>query len=171
MRLWPSIKCSTTFPRSFSWLAPHKWLWPLKYPNTKYWDEKPLIILSNVNSLRVSLGGTYTEATVSVWQACWFAVRKISMVPGDCDGFRPLRWWWWLFTPIVTYFEKEKFKKKVVVTKPELTIITMFSPIFVLNLMTNLKNKPSNAMVSSLNGPLCAYLMRQNLHKRTRPRS
>ena len=35
MRLWQSINFSTTFPRSFSWLAPHKWLWPLKSPNIK----------------------------------------------------------------------------------------------------------------------------------------
>ena len=30
MRLWLSIKCSTTFPHLCSWLALYKWLWTLK---------------------------------------------------------------------------------------------------------------------------------------------
>ena len=36
----------------------------------------------------------------------------------------------------------------------------------------DLKNKPRNARpTGSLNGSLCAYVMRQNLHYGTRPRS
>ena len=66
MGLWRSINFSTIFPRSFSWLAPHKWLWPLKSPDIKWRDENLLIILSNASSLIASLGGTYTKATVYV---------------------------------------------------------------------------------------------------------
>ena len=57
--------------------------------------------------------------------------------------------------------------------KTELILINMCSPTFVPNLVT-LAWKMSSGMpkeAGSLNGPLCAYLMRQNLHDRTRPRS
>ena len=56
---------------------------------------------------------------------------------------------------------------------PEPILINMFSPTFVPNLVT-LAWKMSSGMpkeADSLNGPLCAYSMRQNLHDRTRPRS
>ena len=66
MRLWRSINFSTIFPHSFASLAPYKWLWTLKSPKIKEQDEQLLIILSNASSLSVSLGGTYTEATVYV---------------------------------------------------------------------------------------------------------
>ena len=52
-------------------------------------------------------------------------------------------------------------------------LITMLSPTFVPNLVT-LAWKMSSGMpkeAGSLNGPLCAYLMRQNLHDQTCPRS
>ena len=55
---------------------------------------------------------------------------------------------------------------------PEYILINIFSPTFVLNLVT-LAWKMSPGMpkeVGSLNGPLCAYLIRQNLHNRIRPR-
>ena len=51
IRLWRSINFLTTFQCSFSWLALHKWLWPLKSPNIKQRGEKLLIILSNASSL------------------------------------------------------------------------------------------------------------------------
>ena len=57
--------------------------------------------------------------------------------------------------------------------KTEFILINIFSPTFVPNLV-NLAWKMSPGMpeeTGSLNGPLCAYLMRQNLHDRTRPRS
>ena len=53
---------------------------------------------------------------------------------------------------------------------PELILINMFRPTYMPNLVT-LNWKMSSGMskeASSLNGPLCAYLMRQNLHDRTR---
>ena len=56
---------------------------------------------------------------------------------------------------------------------PELILINMFSPTFVPNLAT-LAWKMSSGMpkeAGSLNGPLCAYLIKQNLHSWTRPRS
>ena len=56
---------------------------------------------------------------------------------------------------------------------PELILITMLSPTCVPNLVT-LAWKMSSGMpkeAGSLNGPLCTYLMRQNLHDRTCPRS
>ena len=56
---------------------------------------------------------------------------------------------------------------------PELILINMFSPTFVPNVVT-LAWKMSSGMpkeAGSLNSPLCAYLMRQNLHDLTRPRS
>ena len=56
---------------------------------------------------------------------------------------------------------------------PEFILITMFRPTFVPNLVT-LAWKMSSEMpkeAGSLNGQLCAYLMRQNLHDRTCPRS
>ena len=56
---------------------------------------------------------------------------------------------------------------------PEFILINMFSPTFVPNLVT-LAWKMSSEMpkeAGSLNGPLCTYLMRQNLQDRTRPRS
>ena len=54
-----------------------------------------------------------------------------------------------------------------------LILINMFRPTYVPNLVT-LDWKMSSGMskeAGSLNGPLCAYLMRQNLHDRTCPRS
>ena len=51
--------------------------------------------------------------------------------------------------------------------------INMFRPTYMPNLVT-LAWKMSSGMskeAGSLNGPLCAYLMRQNLHDRTRVRS
>ena len=57
--------------------------------------------------------------------------------------------------------------------KAELILITMFRPTYMTNLVT-LAWKMSSGMsneASSLNGQLCAYLMRQNLHDRTCPRS
>ena len=56
---------------------------------------------------------------------------------------------------------------------PEFILITIISPTIVPNLVT-LAKKMSSGMpkeVGSLNGPLCAYLMRQNLHDQTCPRS
>ena len=56
---------------------------------------------------------------------------------------------------------------------PQSCYNTLLSPTFVPNLVT-LAWKMSSGMpkeASSLNGPLCAYLMRQNLHDRTCPRS
>ena len=56
---------------------------------------------------------------------------------------------------------------------PELILINMLRPTYMPNLVT-LAWKMSSGMskeVGSLNGPLCAYLLRQNLHDRTRPRS
>ena len=54
----------------------------------------------------------------------------------------------------------------------EVILNNLFSPTFVPNLVT-LAYKMSPGMAKEadpLNGPLCAYLMRQNLHNRTRPR-
>ena len=56
---------------------------------------------------------------------------------------------------------------------PELILMNMFRPIYMPNLVT-LAWKMSSGMskeAGSLNGLLCAYLMRQNLHDRTCPRS
>ena len=56
---------------------------------------------------------------------------------------------------------------------PDFVLINIFSPTFVPNLVT-LAWKMGSGMpkeAGSLNGPLCAYLMRQNLHDGTRPRS
>ena len=56
---------------------------------------------------------------------------------------------------------------------PELILINIFRPTFVPNLVT-LAWKMSSGMpkeTGSLNGPFCAYLMSQNLHEWTRPRS
>ena len=53
--------------------------------------------------------------------------------------------------------------------KTEFVLINIFSPAFVPNLVT-LAWKMSPGMpkeAGSLNGPLCAYLIRQNLHNRT----
>ena len=66
-----------------------------------------------------------------------------------------------------------KKKLAIMITKTELTLINMFSPTFVPDLVT-LASKMSSGMPKEtglLNGPLGAYLMRQNLHDRTRPRS
>ena len=55
----------------------------------------------------------------------------------------------------------------------EFILINIFSPTFVPNLVT-LAWKMSPGMPKEaglLNGPFCAYLIRQNLHNRTRPRS
>ena len=100
--------------------------------------------------------------------AWWFDVRKICMVPGDCDVYCPLCccWWWWFFIPIFDLFWERKNRQInfVVITKPELLLINMCSPTFVSNLMT-LAWKISPGMPKppgSLNGPICAYLMRQN---------
>ena len=73
----------------------------------------------------------------------------------------------------------EHVKKKLpkfflaIMKKMELILINMFSPTFVSNLVT-LAWKISPGMPKedgSLNGPLCAYLLRQNLHDQTCPRS
>ena len=56
---------------------------------------------------------------------------------------------------------------------PEHVLINMFRPTYMPNLVT-LAWKMSSGMskeAGSLNGPLCAYLMRQDLHDRTCPRS
>ena len=56
---------------------------------------------------------------------------------------------------------------------PEFILIKILSPTFVPNLVT-LAWKMSPGMpkeAGSLNGLLCTYLIRQNLHNRTRPRS
>ena len=55
----------------------------------------------------------------------------------------------------------------------ELILINMFRPTYMPNLVT-LAGKMSSGMskeAGSLNGPLRAYLMRQNLHDQTCPRS
>ena len=57
--------------------------------------------------------------------------------------------------------------------KTEFILIDIWSPIFVQNLVT-LAWKMNPGMpkeAGSLNGPLCAYLIRQNLHNRTHPRA
>ena len=75
--------------------------------------------------------------------------------------------------------EVEKWDKKIakfflaIMKKLGTYIDNMFSPTFVPNLVT-LAWKMSSGMpkeAGSLNGPLCAYLMKQNLHDRSRPRS
>ena len=56
---------------------------------------------------------------------------------------------------------------------PELILINMFRSTYMPNLVT-LAWKMSSGMskeAGSLNGPLCAYLMRQNIHDRTCLRS
>ena len=60
-----------------------------------------------------------------------------------------------------------------IVKKTEFVLINIFSPTFVPNLVTLAwKMRPGMPKESgSLNGPLCAYSVRQNLHNRTRPRS
>ena len=68
---------------------------------------------------------------------------------------------------------KRKFAKKIFLwlwKNPELILINMFRPTYMPNLV-NLNWKMSSGMskeASSLNGPLCTYLMGQNLHDRTR---
>ena len=55
---------------------------------------------------------------------------------------------------------------------PEFILINILSPTFVTNLVT-LAWKLTPGMpkeAGSLNGPLCAYLIRQNLHNKTRLR-
>ena len=55
----------------------------------------------------------------------------------------------------------------------KIALINILSPTFVPNLMT-LAWKMSPGMpkeAGSLNGPSCPYLIKQNLHNRTRPRS
>ena len=67
----------------------------------------------------------------------------------------------------------KKFFGRLWKKNPELILINMFSPTFVPNLVT-LAWKMSSGMPKEaglLNGPLCTYLMRQNLHDQTRPRS
>ena len=57
--------------------------------------------------------------------------------------------------------------------KPEFILVSILSPTFVPHLVT-LAWKMSLGMLKetgSLNGPLCAYFIRQNIHNRTRPRS
>ena len=57
--------------------------------------------------------------------------------------------------------------------KTEFILINILSPTFVPNLVT-LAWKISLGMpkeAASLTGPLCAYLIKQNLHNRTRLRS
>ena len=56
---------------------------------------------------------------------------------------------------------------------PELISINMFRPTYMPNLVTKAWTMSSGMSkeAGSLNGPLCAYLMRQNLHDRTCPRS
>ena len=69
--------------------------------------------------------------------------------------------------------ENAKKNRQKLCKNPELILITMLSPTFVPNLVT-LAWKMNSGMpkeAGSLNGPLCAYLMRQNLHDRTCPRS
>ena len=48
----------------------------------------------------------WSEPKFTFWPVCWFDVRKICMIPGDCDVYCPLRWcWrWWLFIPIFHLF-------------------------------------------------------------------
>ena len=56
---------------------------------------------------------------------------------------------------------------------PELILINMFWPTYMPNLVT-FAWKMSSGMskeAGSLNGPLCTYLMRQNLHYQNRSRS
>ena len=55
---------------------------------------------------------------------------------------------------------------------PELILINMFRITYVKNFVTLAWKMSSGRSkeAGSLNGPLCAYLMRQNLHDRTRPR-
>ena len=55
---------------------------------------------------------------------------------------------------------------------PECILINMFRPTYVPNLVTLVWKMSSERSKESgsLNGPLCAYLMRQNLHDRTCPR-
>ena len=58
-----------------------------------------------------------------------------------------------------------------IMKKTELILINIYSPTFVPYLLT-LAWKMSPGMpkeTGSLNGPLCAYLIRQNLHNRARP--
>ena len=67
----------------------------------------------------------------------------------------------------------QKFFWVTMKNKNEIILINIFRPTYMQNLVT-IAWKMSSGMskvASSLNGPLCAYLMRQNLHDRTRPRS
>ena len=114
------------------------------------------------------------ELTNFLWL---FDVRKICMVPGDCDSCCQLRscWRWWMFLPIFVYFEQKKKRQNFVMMKKKtgLMLFNMYSPTFVPHLMT-LAWKISPEMtkfLSSLNGPLCTYFVRQNLRNRTPPRS
>ena len=76
---------------------------------------------------------------------------------------------------VIFHVRSWKMRKKIakiffwrIWKNPELILITMLSPTFVPNLVT-LAWKMSSGMPKesgSLNGPLCAYLMRQNLHDR-----
>ena len=87
----------------------------------------------------------------------------------------------WKFTDVralTVIFHVRSWKRQKKIAKiffgrlwqnPELILINMFRPTYVQNLVT-LAWKMSSGMskeAGSLNGPLCAYLMRQNLHDQT----
>ena len=93
------------------------------------------------------------------------------------------RWLWWFIATCAvagdgdclhqffTFLEKEKFTRNfVVVTKPELVLINMFSPTYEFDLITlTCKiSPPMPKLISSLIGTFCKYLMRQNFNNRTR---
>ena len=71
------------------------------------------------------------------------------------------------------YWNCVKFRPNWFWLNPELVLFNMFSPTFLPNVVT-LPWKTSLGMPKEsgwLNGPLCAYLMRQNPHNQTRSRS
>ena len=68
---------------------------------------------------------------------------------------------------------RQEFFLTIMKKNPELILINMFRSAYIPNLVT-WAWKMSSGMskeAGSLNGPLCAYLMRQNLHDQTCPRS
>ena len=108
---------------------------PEKAPNQKHEKRKKFGVISQPWNC-VDWANIYILTSKLVW---WFDVRKICMVPGDCNDYCPLRicWWWWLFIPIFDIFGGKSLPKTfVVMAKPEIILINMFSPSFVSNLMT-----------------------------------
>ena len=91
----------------------------------------------------------------------------------------------WKFTDVralTVIFHVRSWKRRKKIAKiffwrlwqnPELILINMFRTACVQNLVTIAWKMSSGCSkeAGSLNGPLCTYLMRQNLHDRTRPRS